>query len=167
MTNIFLKMWLGAMLSLLSSLLPLWTLQTKGVPPRQTYLAVAKIIPAPVASMPTLTKQHFKPVPPQPMVIPPFYVCSFSGKAILDGQSYANAKLHIRITSPVGQEERDIQTTADGTYQLSIPINASLNDPIDWEIKWETPDFKTVARSGRQIALVDQPLMTVQASLEL
>ena len=167
MNSIFLKLWFGTILSLLSSLLPTWTLQDRTMAYKPVVVVSAKAserISALKVSVPKVSSPAAQPN--QQKGLRSFYFCSFTGKATYKGQPYENAKLLFWITTPNGQEFHELQTAQDGSYELKVPVSANINDPIDWEIKGETPDFKTIERAGRQIALQGQSMIAVQASLE-
>ena len=58
-----------------------------------------------------------------------------------------------------------LQTASDGSYSLSVSVEANPNDPIDWEIRGQTADLKVVNLAGRQIAMLDHSLVAIEASL--
>ena len=159
MNNILFKVWFGSILSLLGTLLPTWTLQEK-----QVFLkpVPAQVVKASPAVAPKLVLAH------QPKAAPAIrteYRCTFLGTATYQGRPYENAKLVFWLTTPNGHQVYQLQTASDGSYSLSVSVEANPNDPIDWEIRGQTADLKVVNLAGRQIAMLDHSLVAIEASL--
>ena len=91
------------------------------------------------------------------------YVYTFEGIATYDDQRCPNASILVRLST--ADETRTVGgvTNADGTYSIQVPINAAVNDPIDWVVEGFTPDFQKVEMTGRRIvAKEDDPVTLVQ-----
>ena len=161
MSNFFVKMWMGALVSMLGSLFPFWAahMHSTAVKP---VVAVTTRAPAPVKRALALhPSQSSSSVQVRATVD-----CELSGQAIDQGLPYGNAEIDFWISSPRGEELRHIKTQPDGTYHLVVTIPVKWDEPLDWELKALTTDLKVLHRSGRHIVREEEPTVLVKNILE-
>jgi hypothetical protein len=83
------------------------------------------------------------------------YLYTFEGMATYQRKPFPDASIAIRIN--VGDQVQTVGggTRADGTYSITVPVEARLDQPVDWAIEAHTPEFKKVELVGRRIATED------------
>jgi len=161
MNNFFLKMWFGAVFSLLTSLLPSWLLREKSMLPVPQ--AIVAVVPP---------QRHLKRIVHNPMRAPvtsspiaPSSMLLLSCQ--LSGHAPASAEMDVWMTTPRSQEVRHVKTAADGSYQLALRMEAQENEPLDWEILTQTEDSKPVFLSGRRIVRSDELTVSIKNDLDV
>ena len=79
------------------------------------------------------------------------YSYVFEGKATFHNKPCPNASVLVRMTSGDNTVAKGTVTDAEGSYHLTIAIDAADHSPVDWTMEAYTADFNTVELSGRQI----------------
>jgi hypothetical protein len=98
----------------------------------------------------------------------------FEGKATLHDQPCPNASVLVRVTNGDQSVAQGTITGADGSYSLTVAVDAREGDPVDWTLDAFTPDFQKVELFGRKIVksddvqdqLKDQKPIVVNAPVE-
>jgi hypothetical protein len=153
MNSLLVKVWFGAVLSLLSALVPTWLHREKTVisMPQAVLMAPVKVTPAvrkPVVAVRPHVRARLQPL--QAMSAVRF---ELHGRVTANGLPYNQAGLDLWITSPRSQEMRHITTQPDGSFRLTLEMELRANEPVDWEIKAQDVGLKTIHCAGRHIAL--------------
>ena len=162
MSNFFAKVWMGAIVSMLGSLLPFWAAHMHSTVLKPV-VTVTVPAPAPVKRM-AQAVHHVNSAPT--VSVRSTVECELSGQTIYQGLPYGNADIDFWISSPRGEELRHIKTQPDGTYHLVVTIPVKWDEPFDWELKAQTTDLKMIHRSGRHIVRDDEPTVLVNNILE-
>jgi hypothetical protein len=163
MNSLLFKAWLGAVISLLSSLVPTWLIQENATALKPMSSVVVRVAPIPVTPQVASSQKHTSVNVEK--ASQPAFLYSFSGVAMEREMPVANAKMALWITTPWGHELHEFQTAADGSYNLTLPIYAKANEPVDWEIRGQTSDLKTIDRIGRKIAMGGEKLVSIHNTL--
>jgi hypothetical protein len=79
----------------------------------------------------------------------------FEGKATYQGVPCPNASVLVRISTPYGNQTKGTTTDKDGSYQLSVPVQALANDLLQWSVEAYTPEFQKVELLGSKIVTED------------
>lgn len=171
MKGYMLKGWLIMVVSLFTSLSPA-SVNREFIPPPNSGTAQAAHAPRNASQRVAIQRE----LPPAPsaqnpdvdrMALTPLantYTYVFSGVATVQGQPCANAKVAIRLSTPKGEEVRNILTRADGSYSVTMSLTGAPDDPVRWEIQALSPNFQSVNLDGRLI-LLDQTTVTVEKPL--
>jgi hypothetical protein len=98
------------------------------------------------------------------------YLYTFEGTATHQRKPCPDASIAIRIT--VGDKIQTVGggTRPDGTYSITVPVEARLDQPVDWTIEAHTPDLQKAELVGRRIATEDTTSdrkITLQSTLAL
>jgi hypothetical protein len=161
MNNFLVKAWFGALVSLLAGLFPTWfsNKAEMSIKPQAAIVVQAPEVQKPVTALAKI----------QPRVLReagPMLLCHFTGKAAYQGQPVAHAELAMWVMSPRGYEIRRFHTAADGAFDVWMTVKATMNEPVDWEIRGQTIDLKTVQLSGRHIVLQGESTFPIDNTLE-
>lgn len=79
----------------------------------------------------------------------------FEGKATYQGVPCPNASVLVRISTPYGNVTKGTTTDKDGSYQLTVPVQALANDLLQWSVEAYTPEFQKVELLGSKIVTED------------
>jgi len=79
----------------------------------------------------------------------------FEGKATYQGVPCPNASVLVRISTPYGNLTKGTTTDKDGSYQLTVPVQALANDLLQWSVEAYTPEFQKVELLGSKIVTED------------
>jgi hypothetical protein len=166
MNSLLLKVWLSAIIAFFTGFSPAPLPQKNpAVVPLIAQVPAHHVIRKVAASSKTVSEAAKSEGAAATEPTLPTYLFSMSGVATEQGVPNGNAEITLLVITPYGQETHKLQTAADGSYKVTVSIHAKPNDPVDWEIKGQTVDYKTVSRMGRQIARMDEPFVSVQNSL--
>lgn len=140
-----------------------------------SFLTVAPVtLTSKAAAVPVhhqLHKSHLitPPAPLLPLMNDPTvheFTYIFEGKGTYLGQPCSRASVLVRLSTPRTEVYQGAVTDADGNYSVSLKINASDNEPVDFSVEAYNPDFQKIELVGRRIVMHEDSTVTVQKPLD-
>jgi len=102
-----------------------------------------------------------------PEIVLRHYSYTFEGRATEHGQPSANASVLVRLTYGDTSVTKGTVTNADGSYSLSISIDAAADQPVDWMMTARNADSDKVELLGRRIVThEEESAVTVENSVD-
>jgi len=94
------------------------------------------------------------------------YTYIFEGKGTYQGRPFPNASVLVGISTPRMDAYQGTVTDADGQYSVSVKIQATPNEPVDFSVDAYTPDFQKIELTGRRIVMHEDTTVTVEKPLD-
>ena len=94
------------------------------------------------------------------------YTYIFEGQATHRGTPCADARVVIHLVTARGTITREGMTSLDGTYSITVSVEGSRYEPVDWSMEAYTSDFKKVEMIGRRIVMREDDTVTVHNPFE-
>lgn len=96
-----------------------------------------------------------------------YYTYTFIGKVTRSGAPCSGAIVRLKLTSPHGDQIREVKASVDGAYRASIVLYGEASESVEWELGITTADDVTRTVSGNYILMNGDWSQTIRKPIEL